>query len=322
MANQRPPRKVNRRLRSTLDARQSARRAHAHVDQPAETARARSSVGSPMFFSLPRSARRVFRPSGGARQVLLQECRIHLAAHLLRARRNPHPGRGPGGDRSCAKAVNIFSVDLAKSGGRAPRRFRRSRTCASTESSRIRSTSASRRGVRSRGSRRRRKRRSLRVGEVAPGRRQWFPPAPAHESCPSISISPPSTASKSDNVRNGEPLPGEDLRLAVQLIETLSRHPDSLLHIRTIDVSRGYCLEVVNDAQCAHSFRHLGFRRATCPFAATPHPLRRVRPRSRKRQLDGQTQHAGDLCCFGNAATGRSRCGCCRLRPAATSAGA
>lgn len=53
---------------------------------------------------------------------------------------------------------------------------------------------------------------------------------------------------KSDNVRDGEALPGEDLRLAIQLIETVSRHPDSLLHIRAIDVSRGYCLEVVNDA--------------------------------------------------------------------------
>jgi len=53
---------------------------------------------------------------------------------------------------------------------------------------------------------------------------------------------------KSDNVRDGEPLPGEDLRRAVQLIETVARHPVSLLHIRAIDVSRGYCLEVVNDA--------------------------------------------------------------------------
>jgi cell division septal protein FtsQ len=53
---------------------------------------------------------------------------------------------------------------------------------------------------------------------------------------------------KSDNVRDGEADPGEDLRLAVRLIETVSRHPDSLLHIRAVDVSRGYCLEVVNDA--------------------------------------------------------------------------
>ena len=53
---------------------------------------------------------------------------------------------------------------------------------------------------------------------------------------------------KSDNVRDGEALPSEDLRLAIQLIETVSRRPDSLLHIRAIDVSRGYCLEVINDA--------------------------------------------------------------------------
>lgn len=52
---------------------------------------------------------------------------------------------------------------------------------------------------------------------------------------------------KSDNVRNGETLPGEDLRLALQLIETISRHPESMLHIRTIDISRGYCIEVIND---------------------------------------------------------------------------
>ncbi len=52
---------------------------------------------------------------------------------------------------------------------------------------------------------------------------------------------------KGDNVRNGEPTPTDDLRLALQLLETLSRHPESLLHIRTIDVSRGYRLEVVND---------------------------------------------------------------------------
>lgn len=52
---------------------------------------------------------------------------------------------------------------------------------------------------------------------------------------------------KSDNVRDGEAIPGEDLRDAIRLIETVSRHPDSLLHMRALDVSRGYCIEVVND---------------------------------------------------------------------------
>jgi cell division septal protein FtsQ len=52
---------------------------------------------------------------------------------------------------------------------------------------------------------------------------------------------------KGDNVRNGEVHPADDLRLALQLLETVSRHPESLLRIRTIDVSRGYRIEVVND---------------------------------------------------------------------------
>ena len=64
---------------------------------------------------------------------------------------------------------------------------------------------------------------------------------------------------KSDNVRDGEPLPGEDLRLAVRLIETVARHPNSLLHIRAIDVSRGYCLEVVNDANARILFGTVDF---------------------------------------------------------------
>jgi cell division septal protein FtsQ len=64
---------------------------------------------------------------------------------------------------------------------------------------------------------------------------------------------------KSDNVRDGEALPGEDLRLAIRLIETVSRHPDSLLHIRAIDVSRGYCLEVVNDTNARILFATADF---------------------------------------------------------------
>ena len=52
---------------------------------------------------------------------------------------------------------------------------------------------------------------------------------------------------KSDNIRAGEPLQSEDLRLALSLIDTVARHPESLLRIRTLDISRGYCIEVVSD---------------------------------------------------------------------------
>ncbi len=53
---------------------------------------------------------------------------------------------------------------------------------------------------------------------------------------------------KSDNIRDGESLSNEDLRLALELVATVARHPESLLRIRTMDISRGYSIEVVNDA--------------------------------------------------------------------------
>lgn len=52
---------------------------------------------------------------------------------------------------------------------------------------------------------------------------------------------------KSDNIRDGEPLSSQDLRVAISLVETVGRHPESLLRIRTLDISKGYCIEVVND---------------------------------------------------------------------------
>jgi cell division protein FtsQ len=52
---------------------------------------------------------------------------------------------------------------------------------------------------------------------------------------------------KSDNIQVGEPLSNEDLHTALSLIDMVGRHPESLLHIRTLDISRGYCIDVVND---------------------------------------------------------------------------
>lgn len=52
---------------------------------------------------------------------------------------------------------------------------------------------------------------------------------------------------KSDNIRAGASLESEDLRLALLLIDTVARNPQSLLRIRSLDISRGYCIEVVSD---------------------------------------------------------------------------
>jgi cell division septal protein FtsQ len=65
---------------------------------------------------------------------------------------------------------------------------------------------------------------------------------------------------KGDNLRVGQAAPSaEDIRLALQLLETLSRYPESLLHIRTIDVSRGYRMEVVNDTNARILFATADF---------------------------------------------------------------
>ena len=78
---------------------------------------------------------------------------------------------------------------------------------------------------------------------------------------------------KSDNVRNGEALPGEDLYIAIQLIRDTfppsgitAAHPHYRHFARLL---RRGCQRW----QCAHSFRHLRFRRTTCPFPAASRPL-------------------------------------------------
>jgi hypothetical protein len=52
---------------------------------------------------------------------------------------------------------------------------------------------------------------------------------------------------QSDNISAGDILPGEDLRLALELIDRVAKNPNGRLRIRTLNISRGYCLEVVSD---------------------------------------------------------------------------
>jgi cell division septal protein FtsQ len=52
---------------------------------------------------------------------------------------------------------------------------------------------------------------------------------------------------KSDNLREGEELRNDDMRNVLKLLETVAQHPESLLKIRTMDVSKGYRIDVVND---------------------------------------------------------------------------
>jgi len=50
-----------------------------------------------------------------------------------------------------------------------------------------------------------------------------------------------------ENVHKGEPLDNEDLRVALSFLDAVAKKPDSLLKIRTLNIAKGYCIEVIND---------------------------------------------------------------------------
>ena len=52
---------------------------------------------------------------------------------------------------------------------------------------------------------------------------------------------------RSENIRDGEPLHNEDLRRALTLLDEITRNPDSLLHVRTMNISKGFCIEVTSE---------------------------------------------------------------------------
>ncbi|MEI6279228.1 MAG: FtsQ-type POTRA domain-containing protein [Verrucomicrobiae bacterium] len=59
---------------------------------------------------------------------------------------------------------------------------------------------------------------------------------------------------RSDNIRDGEPLHNEDLRRALALLRDVESRPECLLAIRTINISKGYCIEVVSDRKARITF--------------------------------------------------------------------
>jgi len=59
---------------------------------------------------------------------------------------------------------------------------------------------------------------------------------------------------QSDNIRDGEPLHNEDLHRALALLDEVARHPECLLNIRTMAISKGYCVDVVSDRNARITF--------------------------------------------------------------------
>jgi len=52
---------------------------------------------------------------------------------------------------------------------------------------------------------------------------------------------------QSDNIRDGEPLHNEDLHRALALLDEVGRRPECLLNISTMNISKGYCVDVLSD---------------------------------------------------------------------------
>lgn len=59
---------------------------------------------------------------------------------------------------------------------------------------------------------------------------------------------------RSDNIRDGEPLHNEELHRALSLLDEVQRHPECLLVIRAVNISKGYCVEVVSDKNAKITF--------------------------------------------------------------------
>ncbi len=179
MANPRPPPQGQPQTAQHTDARPPARRAHAHRNHPAQTQRDDRPLG---LQCVPHRRNRhsgLLRASGGARQVFLQECRIHPAPNLLQPRRDPDARGSACGITGLREGVNIFTVDLGKveTALRAIPQVQEVRIDRKLPDQ-IDISITARRPDRV-GRRVRRKRRSLRVRKVAPGGRRRLSPAPA-----------------------------------------------------------------------------------------------------------------------------------------------
>jgi len=59
---------------------------------------------------------------------------------------------------------------------------------------------------------------------------------------------------RSDNIRDGEPLHNEDLRRALALLREVESRPECLLSIRSMNISKGYCIDVVSDRNARITF--------------------------------------------------------------------
>ena len=64
----------------------------------------------------------------------------------------------------------------------------------------------------------------------------------------------------SRDILEGKPLQNDDLKKAIALLDEASSHPDSLVRIRSLNISKGYCIDALTDQNARVKFGRSDFR--------------------------------------------------------------
>jgi hypothetical protein len=63
----------------------------------------------------------------------------------------------------------------------------------------------------------------------------------------------------SKDILEGKPLQIDDLKKAISLLDEASSHPDSLVRIRSLNISKGYCIDALTDQNARIKFGRSDF---------------------------------------------------------------
>ena len=64
----------------------------------------------------------------------------------------------------------------------------------------------------------------------------------------------------SKDILEGKPLQNDDLKKAIALLDEASSHPDSLVRLRSLNISKGYCIDALTDQNARVKFGRSDFR--------------------------------------------------------------
>ena len=61
------------------------------------------------------------------------------------------------------------------------------------------------------------------------------------------------------DILEGKPLQNDDLKKAITLLDEASARPESLVRIRSLNISKGYCIDALTDQNARVKFGHSDF---------------------------------------------------------------